>query len=511
MSRYRPARLVALILSMLAPSLSARAEEPVDAMALGLSEQVLRQAEQGRVMQQLLPQMLGQLYTAAPDGRLTAEAMETWTAVETARRAAQMSVVYLALDLDGDGAITHEEIDRASTVVDFRQRAEIAVLRAVGDGNGDGRIDQAELRAFVLGRMPGVSEARFPLMDDLLVMDLDGDGATTAAEVIRVLQALEADPPVRPKASAGVTGAAPRRDCRPPAPGAAAEVLIVSGYEGAALSNIAVAGPDQETTAARLVIEPGERPLYIVVSAYEAMLWQVEGATERVERVVVQPRGAATGPGAGVTGLAPEKVSFVPAGACFQPFHEAANGIKAGWVRQAMASALGRPADTVVARYTLGFVALPSGRDVTPPPAPKPAQKDAQGRPVFTADMLAPETLMQRFHPAGLSRVDPATVVAPGKIAAYDVLPQEAGLGQLLESGALVPAGEDLGRGIGSAFVIRKPVARFPAGLTGAHGVTFILGKGVPMPAGDPGHSAVLDEETGACLSRNAAICRRFE
>lgn len=63
----------------------------------------------------------------------------------------------------------------------------------------------------------------------------------------------------------------------------------------------------------------------------------------------------------------------------------------------------------------------------------------------------------------------------------------------------------------GSAFVIRKPVAGFAAGLAGADAVTFILGKGIPMPAGDPGHSAVLDAETGACLSGNAAICRRFE
>ncbi|WP_413872905.1 hypothetical protein [Albidovulum sp.] len=511
MSHIRLAGLSTLLLATLMHTTPLGAENVVDLRALGLSDQFLQQARRGQAMQQILPQLLRQLFTASPEGRLTAEGAAAWSEVEGAQIVAQLVTPYLGLDLDGDGLVAVAEIDRALPVLEPLPQAEAAMLRSTGDGDGDGRISPAELRAFVVARMPGVLDQRRRNIDDLLAMDLDRDGATTAEEVVRVMRAFASATAERPDLPVEPANVAPGRDCRPPLPGKTAEILLVSGYEGAALSNIAVAGPDQETTAARLVIEPGERPLYIVVSAYEAMLWQIEGATERVERIVVQPRRAAAGPGAGVTGLPEERVSFVPAGACFEPFHEAANGIKANWVRQALAGPLGRAADGVVASYTLGFTALPSGRDVTPPPAPRPVQKDALGRPVFTVDMNAPDVLMRRFHPAGLSTVDPAAVIAPEKVSAYDVLPQEAGLGQLLETGALVPAREDLGRGLGRAFIIRKPIARFPAGLAGAHSVTFILGKGVAMPAGDPGHSAVLDEETGACLSRNAVICRRFE
>lgn len=56
------------------------------------------------------------------------------------------------------------------------------------------------------------------------------------------------------------------------------------------------------------------------------------------------------------------------------------------------------------------------------------------------------------------------------------------------------------------AFYIASAIPRFPAGLFGAHAVTFILGRGVAMPAGSPGHSCVLSEDTGLPLS-NAFLC----
>jgi len=42
--------------------------------------------------------------------------------------------------------------------------------------------------------------------------------------------------------------------------------------------------------------------------------------------------------------------------------------------------------------------------------------------------------------------------------------------------------------------------------LYGAHSVTFVLGTGVPMPAGTPGHSCVVSEATGRPLA-NEMIC----
>lgn len=55
------------------------------------------------------------------------------------------------------------------------------------------------------------------------------------------------------------------------------------------------------------------------------------------------------------------------------------------------------------------------------------------------------------------------------------------------------------------AYVVLKPFT-LPAGLYGAHAVTFIVPRGVPRPQGNPGHSAVYDLNTLTC---HGAVCGR--
>ena len=93
--------------------------------------------------------------------------------------------------------------------------------------------------------------------------------------------------------------------------------------------------------------------------------------------------------------------------------------------------------------------------------------------------------------------IDPGKVVANVPVAGYEVLPSEAGLAQLVTSGALTQNNP------GEYVVQRK--TRLPAGLYGAHSVTFVVRKGAPYPEGDPGHSCVIVEATG--VSKGAA-CR---
>ncbi|KQT36599.1 hypothetical protein [Methylophilus sp. Leaf414] len=51
---------------------------------------------------------------------------------------------------------------------------------------------------------------------------------------------------------------------------------------------------------------------------------------------------------------------------------------------------------------------------------------------------------------------------------------------------------------INNAYVILKAFT-YPAGLYGAHSVTFMIPKGVPRPIGNPGHSAIYDFNTLKC------------
>lgn len=51
-----------------------------------------------------------------------------------------------------------------------------------------------------------------------------------------------------------------------------------------------------------------------------------------------------------------------------------------------------------------------------------------------------------------------------------------------------------------NTFVVLKKYT-YPGGLYGAHSVTFIIPKGVPIPDGNPGHSTILDMNSMSCLS----------
>ena len=104
---------------------------------------------------------------------------------------------------------------------------------------------------------------------------------------------------------------------------------------------------------------------------------------------------------------------------------------------------------------------------------------------------------MYRFSPGGVTEIDPKTVVGSVPAASYEVLPQQAGLVQLLASG-------DLKQNSVGEYIVRQKI-RFPAGLYGAHSVTFLVMKGTPYPDGDPGHSCVIVEESG---EKKGAGCR---
>jgi hypothetical protein len=165
----------------------------------------------------------------------------------------------------------------------------------------------------------------------------------------------------------------------------------------------------------------------------------------------------------------------------------------------------------VVAHYEIGEVALPSGH------VQKAKNDNAgllvihksagtlriEGDPSGVVIQTGPRSLeseFKRFNPGGLVEIDPARVVSSLTAERYVVLPQQAGLLQLVRSGALA-------ENRNGEFLIKQKI-RFPAELHGAHAVKFLLLRGVPEPEGDPGHSCVIVEATGAPWRKEPPVCR---
>jgi hypothetical protein len=468
-------------------------------------------------------QAIAQLFQLAPDGALTEAIVAQHARAQLANRRARLLMQYLSHDFDGDGSLTPDE--RAA--VGPAHRADVEVLFLQADTDGDAILTFAELSAEAQ-RLVGESRGRRSLFERILMlMDADRNGTVTVDDVVTTLDALagaeagqtpqEAAPLTREQilnSPFGQSVAGVRPTCSAPNPPDDAQFIVLSAYEGSALSTVSVAGMDEETQVARLVIEAGDAPVFVFVTAHEPVIWDVSGAVDRLAGMVVQGRGGEDGPWAGVIGVDAERVHFVAGETCVARVSDMDDGEALLAYRQAEQS-FGRAPDVMLAHYTVRQIALPSGGGLAEggegtdiviydgrryelgPNGPR-ALDETDGQFPDGYPLGATETFrsLMRFHPDGVHTIDAARVVSPGPVAEYDVMPQQAGLLQLVLEGRLRYSRDRF-------YQIVAPIERFPAGLNGAHSVRFILGEGIPMPAGSPGHSSVYSAETGECLTRS--------
>jgi hypothetical protein len=129
------------------------------------------------------------------------------------------------------------------------------------------------------------------------------------------------------------------------------------------------------------------------------------------------------------------------------------------------------------ARLPTGDPGLPNSRAPSGPKAgidPKDILPDTQSEEI---EILSKALL--KSHPAGLIEIDPASVVAPGEVPAYDVLPVQAGFIQLIRSGAVRRTSE-------KTYVVLREIPSLPAEWT-IHSQPYrriLFGKNVPQPGG---------------------------
>jgi len=474
-------------------------------------QRVQRQVDQGG-KHDALRDLLSRLYRIAPDGTLTEEVIRRDEQMKIAARRAGLLQSYLKFDLDGDAQLTSSERD----VFPGPSSVDVTVLFSAGDTDGDGIVTFEEMRALAEKSLED-SPTRSNYME-LLLFDADHDGSVDAEDIVASLDAMERHPlRIEPVRGGRVE---PVSRCEAPEKPDQAALVVLSAYEGSALSTVSVAGQNGVTHAGQIVIEEGDAPLYVFISSHAPVIWDVTGATERISHFVVQKGGAVEGPGAGVIGLPDDKVHFVDYKTCLDSYVRLGGAEGLLGYREAERS-FGHPPDAMISFSTADVVSLPSGsgtsangqgRDIIlfggqryemTPGGPRlldqhPGQLP-DDNPYGTGFVLSS---LLRFNPGGIRSFEPEALVAPGEVIEYDVYPAEAGLLQLLLDGSLRYTRDGV-------FVIEKEIPRFPAGLGGAHAVRFLLAEGVTLPEGSPGHSEVISAETGECLSRLCRSIRR--
>jgi hypothetical protein len=281
---------------------------------------------------------------------------------------------------------------------------------------------------------------------------------------------------------------AARQDCVFPPTGETALVAFVQGYRGQGASSVAIGSEDEETTTAELVIEAGERPLYIVLLMHGPVIWRVSGDTGRVRNLVLTGMrgGKEIATRAGVTGLSRERVTFVYSHCLV------GDVLQKDYLAQMFRLYVGREPDLVMQHEAVARISLPSGEVVAG--RAKPPWWQSRGNPsallwYLGLDRDGRAGLRRQVnlrYPAGIVEIDPGMIVSNSPLRNYTVLPGPAGLQQLVEEGAVDAIGHD-------EFRIRRKI-RLPAGLNAG---TFLLPKDIPTPDGIPGSVCVISEETG--------------
>ena len=417
-------------------------------------------------------------------------------------------------DANQDGVLTFEEVyahaeakRKPQFVRHFTQQTAVPLSL---DANGDGTVSAAEYQAAV----------------DIVLRELDPDGdgtishaeqeanRTRLASIRRVLDEQ------RQRAERQARLAEHVKLCRMPPVPQGARVMAVGTRSGAAISSVTIGEADAEIRVARIDIQEGEQPLYVIARSGTGTIWQFTGAVQRVAHVVAMSEIMASDvPRVGIVGIDRTRVTFKSAKTCLLDF-SAPSHIEE--TRQHLTALLeGTTPEVIAALSPLSRVRFPIGIASGDYPigrvAPQP--NDRGSRAVYDE--------MIRRAPLGVVEIDPKTVVSGLPVKTFDVLPGYAGLLQLIEMRALEVTeyvrALRLGRNLvigdlqvtdprGNAATVTEVAQGFrvlgrmtmPTHLE--HSLKFVVPAGVPVPLGAPG-PAKLSCESGAALPRAGEPC----
>ncbi len=480
---------------------------------------------------------------------------------QSSYRAQQVAQVLYA-DADQDGKVTREEVQQYI----LRNNRERDAQSQEKELNQFMRYDTDKNDIIEISEIPksagddSAASRRETKLEELLALDPDKDGKLTASELetiarktfaaidtdkdgliskeeLEPLQKWRSTQSRRSTVSSRVSERM-RTNCDLPSPDKSDKIVLLGISKGYGISSVALVDQDVETHATDIEIEKGNEPLYLVLASSGSMLWKLEGFTKRVSRVVLLTNSRTekgTNP-SGVSGIAGDKVSIMPPDSCFKTFGKE-ESIEAASAISLIREKLGREPDKVIAARQLKRTTLPTGNGAKEDDVPttslllttmdngknlvkadpgfsiQPAESGSfrviapghAGAVRAASTPTVPEEFDAevwrenvRYNPGGVIFVSPESVVAANEVRPYEVLPALAGISQLVGKGIL----KRIERG---DYQIIKPLSRYPAELTGAYSVRFLLSKGIPEPEGDPGHSCVVAQ--GDIKLRNAGSC----
>jgi hypothetical protein len=277
-------------------------------------------------------------------------------------------------------------------------------------------------------------------------------------------------------------------DCRFASVAAGARFIVAGVMDGDTLSNLQFGNPTEASTIVRVEVEAGPGPLTVFLHSESPVIWDFEGAVERIESAYISRRRGTRE--AASRGL-PEGVAKFP------DLDRCPTVIQPPWVNvNNVELYVGRAADHIAFEAKPKLLKLPAG------------EFETQKRP--EAQTYA-EQQIYMYHPGGFRVIDAESVVSAVPVLEPETYPQEAGLFELVKSGTIREPErgeisklvEDFRRQYPSKsndvsphilsvnYLITREIMLPPA-MFGGHLKRFLVLPGVPEPHGNIGHGCVI-------------------
>ena len=142
---------------------------------------------------QAMRSLLAFAFSASDDGVVTPEGFENAKLIKRATERTSHLFLLLAMDLNADGTVSREEFNRVSRVRNNQSRADMELNWLEANTDGDNSLSISEIMKFgdrkTLERLqsPGTMA---PLTNEILKMDIDGDGQVTTQEIKKIVDAI---------------------------------------------------------------------------------------------------------------------------------------------------------------------------------------------------------------------------------------------------------------------------------------------------------------------------------
>jgi hypothetical protein len=282
-------------------------------------------------------------------------------------------------------------------------------------------------------------------------------------------------------------------DCRFASVEPTGQLLVAGVMEGDTLTNLQLGDPDQGSTVIRVDVAAGASPFTAFLESQDAVIWDFEGAVERIDNAFIVARNGSRGVAA--RGLPEGVVKFPDLARC--PWVVGIPSMKPAEDRNNVELYFGRPAGRIAFQAKPHAVKFPAGDFVL-------SERQTDKKPYGEREILM-------YHPGGFRAIDAKSIVSPVPVLEPETYPTEAGLNQLLRDRAIRPPERSeiklliegfrrqypsrLELTTHTSFWVDYVVTRsimLPPGLFGSHSKNFLVLPGVPAPRGNAGHGCVI-------------------